>query len=198
MLVSFTSCCQIRQRDVGWRIVLLIAGLAALIWFFDPQRAIQSNEPGVIEINYTGDAAAWALSARSPTSRTWHRLRIFVEKEGRRYEAARALPVGDYDWVLDTLAGARAGGSPTKVKTWTLLKPVGRPGSTPPATTRPNELTVTLELQRTNQLGAWLAKITRNYRLTFDQIPFWRYVGTSLFLVILNLVGTLFSCSLVA
>ena len=38
----------------------------------------------------------------------------------------------------------------------------------------------------------------RNYRLTFDQIPFWRYVGTSLFLVILNLVGTLLSCSLVA
>jgi multiple sugar transport system permease protein len=47
-------------------------------------------------------------------------------------------------------------------------------------------------------LGAWLAKIWRNYRLTLDYIPFWRYVGTGLFLVILNLIGTLFSCSLAA
>jgi len=47
-------------------------------------------------------------------------------------------------------------------------------------------------------MGAWLAKIWRNYRLTLDYIPFWRYVGTGLFLVILNLIGTLFSCSLAA
>src|SRR5204862_993932 len=55
-----------------------------------------------------------------------------------------------------------------------------------------------LELRQNNQLEAWWAKIRRNYRLTFDQIPFWRYVGTSLFLVVLNLAGTLISCSLVA
>ncbi len=128
---------------------------------------------------------------------TWHRLRLFVEKEGRRYEAERALPLADYDWVLDSWQERGPEDRPTKVKTWTLLEPVGRPGSAIPATT-PNEIKVTLELQRTNQVGAWLAKIARNYRLTFDQIPFWRYVGTSLFLVVLNLVGTLFSCSLVA
>src|SRR5205807_4191597 len=62
----------------------------------------------------------------------------------------------------------------------------------------PNEIRITLELHRTGVMGAWLAKIWRNYRLTFDYIPFWRYVATSLFLIILNLIGTLFSCSLVA
>ncbi|CAA9261391.1 MAG: ABC transporter, permease protein 2 (cluster 1, maltose/g3p/polyamine/iron) [uncultured Chthoniobacterales bacterium] len=65
-------------------------------------------------------------------------------------------------------------------------------------TPRANQLTVTLELRRVNQFEAWWSKIRRNYRLTLDHIPFWRYVGTSLFLVILNLVGTLLSCSLVA
>ncbi|HEY3661617.1 MAG TPA: ABC transporter permease subunit [Chthoniobacterales bacterium] len=124
---------------------------------------------------------------------TWHRLRIFVEKEGRRYEAARALPLADYDWVLDTWQERGPEDRPTKVKTWTLLEP---DGASP--MNAPNEIKVTFELQKTNWLGAWMAKIERNYRQTFDYVPFWRYFGTSVFLVILNLVGTLFSCSLVA
>jgi multiple sugar transport system permease protein len=124
---------------------------------------------------------------------TWHGLRLVVGKDGRRYEAARSLPLSDHEWVVDTWQEHGPDDRPTKVKTWTLLESDGAA-----ATTGPNEIRITLELQRTNQLGAWLAKIERNYRLTFDQIPFWRYVATSLFLVILNLVGTLLSCSLVA
>ena len=49
-----------------------------------------------------------------------------------------------------------------------------------------------------NQVQAWWEKIRRNYRLTLDYIPFWRFVATSVFLIILNLVGTVISCSLVA
>jgi ABC-type glycerol-3-phosphate transport system permease component len=131
---------------------------------------------------------------------TWHRLQLFIEKNGQRFRASRTLPLSDHEWVIDSWQELGPDDRPTKIKTWTLLKPVVEgPGSTIPATTsKPNELKVTLELQRSNQLEAWWAKIQRNYRLTFDQTPFWRYVGTSLFLVILNLVGTLFSCSLVA
>jgi ABC-type glycerol-3-phosphate transport system permease component len=124
---------------------------------------------------------------------TWHALQLFVEQNGQRYRAARALPLSDHEWVVDTWQERGPDDRPTKVKTWTLLE---RMGTSP--ITAPNEIKITLELQRANQLEAWLAKIGRNYRLTFDQIPFWRYVGTSLFLVILNLVGTLLSCSLVA
>jgi ABC-type glycerol-3-phosphate transport system permease component len=84
---------------------------------------------------------------------------------------------------------------PDKIRTWTLLKPV----ATGPQFVRdPNQIKITLELSRRNWLQAWAAKILHNYRLTFDYIPFWRYVGTSVFLVLLNLIGTLFSCSLVA
>jgi len=126
---------------------------------------------------------------------TWHALQLFIEKNGQRYAAARTLPLSDHEWVVDTWQERGPDDRPTKIKTWTLLEPVAGPGL---AASGPNELKVTLELHRSNQLQAWWAKIQRNYRLTFDQIPFWRYVGTSLFLVILNLVGTLLSCSLVA
>jgi len=129
---------------------------------------------------------------------TWHALQLFIEKNGQRYAAARTLPLSDHEWVVDTWQERGPDDRPTKIRTWTLLEPVARSGSPPPATTTPNELKVTLELHRSTQLQAWWAKIQRNYRLTFDQIPFWRYVGTSLFLVILNLIGTLLSCSLVA
>ena len=125
---------------------------------------------------------------------TWHALRLFVEKGGQRFAAARTLPLSDHEWVVDTWQEHGADDRPTKVKTWTTLEPRG--GTASPA--RPNELKVTIELHRVNQLQAWWAKIQRNYRLTFDRTQFWRYVGTSLFLVILNLVGTLLSCSLVA
>jgi multiple sugar transport system permease protein len=124
---------------------------------------------------------------------TWHGLRLFVEKEGRRYEAARALPLADNEWVLDSWQERGPEDRPIKVKTWTLLEPQGAA-----TLNAPNEIRVIFELHQANQLGAWWAKIGRNYWRTFDQIPFCRYVATSLFLVILNLVGTLFSCSLVA
>jgi ABC-type glycerol-3-phosphate transport system permease component len=61
-----------------------------------------------------------------------------------------------------------------------------------------NELKVTIEIKHNTPLGAWWAKARRNYLFALDNMPFWRYVATSVFLVILNLVGTLLSCSLVA
>ncbi|HEY1770755.1 MAG TPA: carbohydrate ABC transporter permease [Chthoniobacterales bacterium] len=124
---------------------------------------------------------------------TWHALKLVVEKDGRRYDAARTVPLADHEWVVDTRQEHQPNDRETTARNWTWLEPAGRS-----AIVAPNELRITLQLERSNQLEAWWAKIGHNYRLTFDQIPFWRYVGTSLFLVILNLIGTLFSCSLVA
>ena len=41
-----------------WKIALFVAGLAGLLWFLAPRRAIAPNEPGSVEIYYTGDAGA--------------------------------------------------------------------------------------------------------------------------------------------
>ena len=124
---------------------------------------------------------------------TWHSLSMTVEKLGHRFVSERAVYLADHDWQVATWQERSADDSLTKIKNWTLLKDGGKSG-----VRGPNEVRITLELHRTSALGAWLAKIWRNYRLTFDYIPFWRYVGTGLFLVILNLIGTLFSCSLAA
>jgi len=124
---------------------------------------------------------------------SWHVLRMTVEKLGHRFVSERAIYLADHNWQVATWQEPSADDSLTKIKTWTLLKDAGQS-----AIHGPNEIRITLELHRTGVMGAWLAKIWRNYRLTLDYIPFWRYVGTGLFLVILNLIGTLFSCSLAA
>ena len=124
---------------------------------------------------------------------TWHALDLFLEKNGVHYHAARTMDSSEYNWVVDTWQEPGPDDQPTKIRSWTLLYPEGAS-----AIDSPNQLKITLELQRVNQLQAWWEKIRRNYRLTLDHIPFWRFVATSVFLVILNLIGTLLSCSLVA
>jgi multiple sugar transport system permease protein len=124
---------------------------------------------------------------------SWHALRMTVEKLGHRFVSERPVYLADHNWQVATWQEPSAEDSLTKIKIWTLLKDAGQS-----AIHGPNEIRITLELHRTGVMGAWLAKIWRNYRLTLDYIPFWRYVGTGLFLVILNLIGTLFSCSLAA
>ena len=124
---------------------------------------------------------------------TWHGLTMYVEKLGVKYIAEKTYDLADFTWGISTWQEPGPDDKTNKVKTWTLLKPVG-----PSDVTGKNEVRVTLELKRNTPLGAWWAKARRNYRFALDNIPFWRYVATSLFLVVLNMVGTLFSCSVVA
>ncbi len=128
------------------------------------------------------------------TDDTWHALDMFVEKNGKRYHADRTLEASDNNWVAATWQEPGPDDRPTKIRTWTLLYPEAGTSTID----SPNELKITLVLHRVNQAQAWWEKIRRNYRLTLDYIPFWRFVATSVFLIILNLVGTVISCSLVA
>ncbi len=128
------------------------------------------------------------------TDDTWHALDMFMEKNGKRYHADRTLESSDNNWVVATWQEPGPDDRPTKIRTWTLLYPEAGTSTI----NSPNELKITLELHRVNQAQAWWEKIRRNYRLTLDYIPFWRFVATSVFLIILNLVGTVISCSLVA
>ena len=133
------------------------------------------------------------LYARNDDS--WHALNVTLEKDGVLYRADRAVDLADRDWAIHTWQFRSAEDRPNKIRTWTWLREVDRG---PRYLSSPNEMKLTIELQRRSTPAAWLAKVLRNYRLTLDYIPFWRYVATSVFLLILNLVGTLFSCSLVA
>ena len=128
---------------------------------------------------------------------TWHAATLYVEKLGKRYKAARPVFLFDLNWLTTTWQEPGPDDQTNKIKSWTLLQedPANADGA---IESDPHKIKLTLEIKKNTVLGAWGAKIWRNYQETFNQVPFWRYVATSLFLVILNVVLTLFSCSIVA
>jgi len=129
---------------------------------------------------------------------TWHELYLTVEKEGKRYVAERAVVLSDYEWRMLTWQWPGPDDDSTKIKTWTVLEKAGAPEDGATVLDDPGKVRLTLELRRTGKTGAWYNKLTRNYRLVLDHIPFWRYVRVSLFLVLANVVLAVFSSSLVA
>lgn len=128
---------------------------------------------------------------------SWHAVTLYVEKLGKRLKAVRPNYLQDFTWGAYTWQEPGPDDLSNKIKTWVLLEEVPVPAGTA-VENDPHKIKLTLEIERNSPAGAWKAKILRNYRLTFDHVPFWRYVSTSLFLVILNILLTLFSCSLVA
>jgi len=126
---------------------------------------------------------------------SWHPMTVYVEKLGKKLKAERAWNLSDFNWGVGTWQEPGPDDKTNKIRNWRLLRVVD---SGPQYESGANKIKITIEIKRTTALGAWWAKIKRNYSLALDHIPFWRYVATSTFLIILNLVGTLFSCSLVA
>ena len=126
---------------------------------------------------------------------SWHALTAIVEMRGRVYRAERPNTLADFTWTTLTWQEPGPDDLTNQQKTWTLLRE--EPGRTSDVTA-PDTLRVTLELRERGLLSAWWAKIQRNYLVVLEHIPFGRYVATSLFLVILQIVCTIFSCSLVA
>lgn len=126
---------------------------------------------------------------------SWHAVKAYVEKGGRRLEAYTTVPMADDNWAIITWQEKGPDDLTNKLRTWIPLVPVE--GATPEIQ-GDHDLKVTVEFERATAWSAWSAKITRNYRKVFDNMPFWRYVSTSVLLVILNLFGTLLSCSMVA
>ena len=126
---------------------------------------------------------------------SWNRLYATVEMGGRRYRSVQPVTFSDNNWLEVTWQQPGADDQSNQIRTWILLREVARG---PQLESDSHRIKVTLELVHSGWLRAWWEKLSQNYRLTLTYIPFWRYVGTSLFLVILQLVGTLLSCSLVA
>jgi ABC-type glycerol-3-phosphate transport system permease component len=125
---------------------------------------------------------------------TWHPLTVYIEKLGKKYQAEQTYDLNDFtSWSIGTWQEPGPDDKTNKVRTWTLLREIG-----PSPVTGPNEIKVTIEIDRNSQGGAWWSKMLRNYKLALQHLPFWRYMATSLFIVILNVTGTLLSSSLVA
>jgi ABC-type glycerol-3-phosphate transport system permease component len=126
---------------------------------------------------------------------SWHTVEFFVEKQGKLLRGLRPEPMGNFQWSVVTLQDYGPDDESNKIRLWI---PLVEQASGPLYANGDREVKVTLVVRQASQLDAWWAKIQRNYRGALDYIPFWRYAGTSVFLVILNIAGTLFSCSIVA
>lgn len=133
---------------------------------------------------------------------SWHKLTTYIRAGSQWYVAEQPFYLAftsaaatEITWQLPSAADE--GG---QVKTWTLLDKLDAPPKPVAdlAAASGDGLAMFLVIDRSSGPGAWWGKLARNYRLTFSQIPFWRYFATSMFVVILNIVFAIFSCSLVA
>lgn len=128
---------------------------------------------------------------------SWHGVRFYVEKSGKRYEGMRPEYMGNFFWSVVTLQeyGPDDESDASKIRLWIPYREVD---AGPQYDHGANRVKVTMVMQRSSQPVAWWAKCKRNYRGALDYVPFWRYAATSAFLVVLNIVGNIFACSLVA
>ncbi len=124
---------------------------------------------------------------------SWHPVEFLVEMKGRVFKGKRPEFMGNFQWSVVTLQELGPDDESTKIRLWIPL--IEQPGT---GIANEHQAKITLVMTRARQLDAWWAKCQRNYRGALDYIPFWRYTATSVFLVILNIVCTVFSCSIVA
>lgn len=124
---------------------------------------------------------------------TYHTLILRLEKGGALYEAVRSHALADTtSQILLFRDPELPGFTAAEGIPWREID------RGPQYEADPRAIRITLQLDRSTLAGAWWQKIRRNYTAVFDRVPFWRYAATSLLLVLLNIIGTLFSCSLAA
>ncbi len=126
---------------------------------------------------------------------TWHELTITVEKGGKKYLVERPEVLANSNPQTITYQERGPDDNSLRIKTWRLLQEV--PNTTSPIT-GPRQLRLTLELRQVSPAQAWANKMKINYTRVLDEIPFWRYVSTSIFLVIMNIILAVLVSSLVA
>jgi len=132
-----------------------------------------------ITVPLTGDKSWHALSVEIDTPEG-----LFRSREA--YSLADALSV-EWKWLLpEAESGFR------KEKDYTDLVRVGD-GTVPPG-----KMDVRLTLARRGPLAAAMCKFTRAYTDALRYIDFWRYLGNTVAIVCLSILGALLSCSLVA
>jgi len=126
---------------------------------------------------------------------SWHELWLTLESNGRIFRARRAVPLANMDWMCVTWQQPGPEDNTLNIKTWILLDRVKHATS---AITDPRQIKVTLEFRKSTPTVAWMDKIKMNYDRVLDQIPFWRYIRVSIFLVFANILLAVIVSSLVA
>ncbi len=126
---------------------------------------------------------------------TWHELRVLVEMGGRLLKSSAPKYLGEDTWWDITVQEPSADDARLVPRHYVLLDEIDGGDRFDHG---PRRIKVRVQLTRSSTPEAFWAKGTENYRKAFEEVPFWQYFKTSAFLVAANVLGTLFSCSLVA
>ena len=205
----------VRVRSLDLQEQELTAGLApSAFWTLEGQGGRLEDLPGegrlaydvrakgrqeirlsrLLDLPFAADRL-WRTQIAVTPDDSWHAFSFRLEKNGRVWTSARTQHLGGTQPLVVTLQdrGPDDEAESTKLKVWIPLDSSG-----PAPALAANQARLTLVLHESSQLRAWWLKAKRNYERTFAFVPFWRYVATSVFLVTLNIVGNIFSCSLAA
>jgi ABC-type glycerol-3-phosphate transport system permease component len=123
---------------------------------------------------------------------SFHTYSLDLEHQGKLYRAQRDRPLSGIGWFTHTWQFPSPDDTSTKLRFWTVLDEKAT------STITGQQIRLTLTITPSSQSAAWFEKMRLNYSRVFEQIPFWRYVRVSIFLVIANIVLTVLSSSLVA
>jgi multiple sugar transport system permease protein len=147
---------------------------------FEPAlRRVKAEDVDRVYVGYRGDAS-------------WASLTFEVARAGKLYRTTSWLNLYDRDWLEQELRWKEKRADPMAPRRYMLLHPAGdAPAGTP-------GFAVRVTVKKVGTLAAWIAKLTQNYRMTFAEVNYARYIMTSFALAILNIVLAVFSCTLVA
>lgn len=126
---------------------------------------------------------------------SWHALTASLEISGQRFESERAKHLGEDTWWDVQLQRPGPDDERLIPHRYVVIRPVD---SGPQFDHGPRRLKLSITLTRNTAAGAYWAKMSENYKKVFEEVPFWRYLSTSAFLALANIVGTCLSCSLAA
>lgn len=209
----------VRSRDVSEAILIPIDHIdrtwkiekpELARWLPDPETRSQGrllhyqfDDTGRIQLSAevtlpfpTGDLDEIRLFLRPDDS--WHAVDCRVITRESILRAKESPPLSDLRWRTFTWKLPAAVPLPANaLRNWIELQPA--PDQTPESL-RGSANTIRLEITLVQQtpFQAFLKKAWQNYGLVLEQVPFLRYTATSLFLVIVQVIGSMASCSLVA
>jgi ABC-type glycerol-3-phosphate transport system permease component len=195
------------EGDLGWqpgnRAVRLRTQVGSLTSETRPVCFVHYDLESSPEAVVTGEfplplASERLLSVTIPLrqDRSWHDLRVVLEVGGECYANRQPLYLGSYRWGELTLKLAeRDHTDERRLGVWFLDRV---PGAAL-APLAPDRFRLTLRIGRTPRFVAGWRKYTQSYRNAWYADEHWpRYLVNSLLLVVLNVVGQVLSCSLVA
>ncbi len=137
-----------------------------------------------------GEFKRFTLPLRSDKS--WHRVDIELDVGGDIYRSAESFVLYADLWQEVAWQMPEAKGGRTLFRDYVPLRLVRR------AKVGHDKLRVKLVVRRSSRLRVAYEKAARNYRAALNFIPLGCYLWNTIILVVLNVCGQLFSCSLVA